>query len=72
MQKITDPRIRETCMVEKPRLTPIMAQLEGKTVLCFSPLVRHPRRDPLTDGLSLPTVPHHAHRRPVHFHPPCA
>jgi hypothetical protein len=48
-------------MVEKPRLTPTMLQLEGKAVLCFAPIIGYPRRDPVTDGRSLPTVPDHAH-----------
>lgn len=59
------------CMVEKPCLTPTLPQIEGKIVLCLSPVIRYPRRGSLTDGLSLPTVPHHAHLRRVCVHPSC-
>lgn len=59
------------CVVEKPRLTPTLPQIEGKIVLCLSPVIRYPRRGSRTDGLSLPTVPHHAHLRRVCVHRSC-
>ena len=41
---------QEACMVEKPRLTPTLPQIEGEIVLCLSPVIRYPRRGSLTDG----------------------